>query len=464
DTLLSAMDRAENEKRRILDALTEQVISYSPEHRIRWANSAACADIGAPLEELKGNRCYAVRYGKDEPCPACPVLRCIETGTHQEAEVRRRDDLIHHVRADPIYHNGSLVGVVEIVQDVTEQRRLHHELEQSEEWLRTTLTSIGDAVIVTDTEARVVFMNPVASSLTKWKNDDAFGRPLEDVFDIVSEATGRRSENPAARALRKGTVVGLANHTILIARDGSKTPIEDSASPILGHDGAVHGVVLVFRDASEKRESFLRLERQKEELSAFAHTVAHEMKSHITVIDGYAHILREEGVSSPYLDSINERADKMRSYITTHLQLADAGLLIGEPAEIDLNRVVESVSKQYDMAIEHETLPHIKGEPQKISQLFNILLDNAQRHGGADKVSITAHDRGESCVFCVTDDGKGIPDEHIGSVFDIGFSTGSTGFGLAIAKKVVEAHGGSIRVSSTPGEGTTFEFSLPYEQ
>lgn len=464
DKLLSAVDRSENEKRRILDALSEHIIYYSPEHRIRWANRAAREDLGVPMEELRGNRCHAIRFGSEEPCPGCPVRRCIETGVHQEEETAPRNGRIYHVRADPIYHEGVFLGVVEIAQDVTEKRQLQHDLERSEDWLRTTLRSIGDAVIVTDTDARIVFMNPVAASLTRWTANDALGRPLEEVFDIASEVTGRRPENPAMRALRHGTVVGLANHTILIARDGTRLPIEDSASPICDADGTVHGVVLVFRDATEKREAFQRLERQREELSAFAHTVAHEMKSHITVIDGYADILREDSVASPYLDSIKSRVGMMRSYISTQLQLADAGLIVGDPVDVDLDMVVSSLSSQYDMTVEHAGLPTIKGERQKIRQLFNILLDNARRHGGARTVTITARDEGDRCTITITDDGRGIPEGHLDRVFDLGFSTGSTGFGLAIAKKIVDAHNGSIDVSSAPGRGATFELTLPYDR
>jgi PAS domain S-box-containing protein len=463
DKLLSAFDRSENEKRRILDALSEHIIYYSPEHRIRWANRAAREDLGVPLEELRGNRCHAIRFGSEEPCPGCPVRRCIETGVHQEEETAPRNGRTYHVRADPIYHEGAFLGVVEIAQDVTETRQLQRDLERSEDWLRTTLTSIGDAVIVTDTDARIVFMNPVAASLTGWTATDAFGRPLEEVFDIASEVTGRRPENPAMRALRHGTVVGLANHTMLIARDGTRIPIEDSASPICDADGSVHGVVLVFRDATEKREAFLRLERQKEELSSFAHTVAHEMKSHITVIDGYADILKDENITSPYLDSIKSRAGMMRSYIMTQLQLADAGLIVGEPADVSLDTVVSSLSSQYDMNVVHANLPTIKGERQKIRQLFNILIDNARRHGKARTVTITARDEEDRCSITVTDDGRGIPESHLDRIFDLGFSTGSTGFGLAIAKKIVDAHNGSIDVFSVPGTGTTFKLTLPYE-
>lgn len=120
---------------------------------------------------------------------------------------------------------------------------------------RTTLASIGDAVIATDTEGRVTFLNPVAEQLTGWPLADARGVPLTEVFRIVNETTRAPVENPALRALQTGIIVGLANHTILIARDGVERPIDDSAAPIRDDAGAVSGAVLVFRDIAERKRA-----------------------------------------------------------------------------------------------------------------------------------------------------------------------------------------------------------------
>jgi len=121
------------------------------------------------------------------------------------------------------------------------------------ERLRVTLESIGDAVIATDLDGRVSHLNRVAESLTGWRADEAKGQPLEAVFRIVNESTREPVENPATRALRDGTVVGLANHTLLVRRDGAETPIDDSAAPIRDRQGHVHGCILVFRDITERK-------------------------------------------------------------------------------------------------------------------------------------------------------------------------------------------------------------------
>src|SRR5580765_4016970 len=128
------------------------------------------------------------------------------------------------------------------------RRRAEEALRKQSEWLRVTLASIGDAVISTDAQGRVTFMNGVAESLTGWTQAEAMGRPLPEVFRIRNEQTGQPVDNPVESVLREGKVVGLANHTVLFARDGTERPIDDSAAPIRDDEGQVIGVVLVFHD------------------------------------------------------------------------------------------------------------------------------------------------------------------------------------------------------------------------
>ena len=137
------------------------------------------------------------------------------------------------------------------VADLAEQREL----------LRATLASIGDGVIATDAGGQITFMNPVAEKLTGWTSEEARGESLEAVFRIVNETTRNPVPNPAQRALREGRVVGLANHTILIAKDGTEWPLDDSAAPIRGTDGNVAGAVLVFREIGERKAAEAELAR-----------------------------------------------------------------------------------------------------------------------------------------------------------------------------------------------------------
>lgn len=129
------------------------------------------------------------------------------------------------------------------------------EAEQRREMLRITLTSIGDGVISTDPEGYVMFLNPVAEQLTGWDLKEARGKPIVDVFHIINEQTREKVENPCEKVLRTGKIVGLANHTILISRDGTERPIEDSAAPIIDSSGRIYGMVLVFTDATSQRKT-----------------------------------------------------------------------------------------------------------------------------------------------------------------------------------------------------------------
>src|SRR6266498_471451 len=125
---------------------------------------------------------------------------------------------------------------------------------QSEQ-LHVTLSSIGDAVIATDVHGRVTLINTVAESLTGWNSADALGQDIANIFRIVNEETRQVVESPVERALREGAVVGLANHTLLIARDGAERPIDDSGAPIRDRQGAITGVVLVFRDITARMQA-----------------------------------------------------------------------------------------------------------------------------------------------------------------------------------------------------------------
>jgi PAS domain S-box-containing protein len=164
---------------------------------------------------------------------------------------------------NPVYEDGKIAGLFGPVHDVTGEVLATRRLAESEARLSRILRSIGDAVIVTDAETRITQMNPVAEELTGWKEAEAGGKPLAEIFHIVNEATHKEVENPADKVKRLGTAVGLANHTVLIAKDGSEIAIDDSGAPILDDGRSLTGIVLVFRDIEEKRAA----DRERERLT-----------------------------------------------------------------------------------------------------------------------------------------------------------------------------------------------------
>ena len=173
-----------------------------------------------------------------------------------EFRIRRADGVMRHVRASGrIFRdgNGRAVRILGVNLDVTEQRLQTAELAAQHELLQVTLNSIGDSVITTDAEGRVVWLNPVAERMTGWLKAEAQGRLLPQVFHIISETSRQIAPNPVAMCMAHGKVVDLANHTVLISRTGEEHSIEDSAAPILNDSGSVLGVVLVFHDVTEQR-------------------------------------------------------------------------------------------------------------------------------------------------------------------------------------------------------------------
>ena len=186
----------------------------------------------------------------------------------QEALLQSRLDTAAHARVTALLTAGgtALLAAALVLLVIFLDSRGSSRLQQSEQWLATTLGSIGDAVVATDERGCVKYLNHVAEQLTGWSSEDARTRRLEEVFNIVAEDTGATVESPVTRVLREGAVVGLANHTLLIRRDGSRFPIEDSGAPIKDKRGTVHGVVLVFKDASAQRAAAIALATSEERL------------------------------------------------------------------------------------------------------------------------------------------------------------------------------------------------------
>ena len=219
-------------------------------------------------------------------------------------------------------------------------------IHEQREMFRTTIASIGDAVMTTDTQGRITYLNSVAQSLTGWRQEAAVGQPLETVFRIVNEETRASVENPVAKVLREGIVVGLANHTVLIAKDGTERPVDDSAAPIRDPKGNVAGVVMVFRDVTERRRAEAALRASEEKLRQQAQeleqqliasgrlvslgeitaSMAHEFNNPLGIIMGFAQdLLSETDPSNPQyqgLKIIDEEAKRCQKIIQELLDFA----------------------------------------------------------------------------------------------------------------------------------------------
>src|SRR5215213_8982849 len=180
-----------------------------------------------------------------------------------DARIQDKDGVWRWIesRLTNLLDNPAVGALVSNFRDITDRKLIEQQLEEQQEYWRVALTSIGDAVILSDAAGRVTFMNAVAEQLCGWPAAEAKGKPLNEVFHIVNERTRAIVESPVEKVLARGHIVGLANHTVLIARDGRETAIDDSAAPIFNDERQISGVVLVFRDVQERRRAEILRER-----------------------------------------------------------------------------------------------------------------------------------------------------------------------------------------------------------
>jgi PAS domain S-box-containing protein len=251
----------------IVETVREPFLVLDADLRVKFANRAFCQTFKVAPGKPIGQFIYELGDGQwDIPALRKLLDELLPTNGHFDdyqvehdfPDVGRRTMLLNARRLHDGDNKTKLILLA--IEDVSERRRAELEIARQRTWFQTTLASIGDAVIATDTEARVTFLNPIAEKLTGWTQQKAMGKPLNEVFNIVNEETRKTVESPVNKAIRDGAIVGLANHTILIAKDGSERPIDDSAAPIRDDDGKIVGVVMVFHDITDRRAAEYLLE------------------------------------------------------------------------------------------------------------------------------------------------------------------------------------------------------------
>ncbi len=270
-----------------------------------------------------------------------------------------------------------------------EARRAQIQERRQREQLHITLASIGDAVITTDNAAKITFMNPVAEALTGWKKDEAVGRPLDEVFHIINEETRQAVENPVDRSLREGVVVGLANHTVLIARDGSERPIDDSAAPIRGDGALISGVVLVFRDVSEARRAM----QARLRLAAIVESSEDAIISH--------------GLDGTIL-SWNRGAERLYHYTAEEMIGKPLATLVPPEHPDEVPAILDRLRR--GERVEHYETTRVRkdGERLQVSLTISPLRDAEARIIGASKIArdITERKRTEQSLRFLADASK----------------------------------------------------------
>jgi PAS domain S-box-containing protein len=254
----------------IVETAREPFLVLDADLRVKFANRAFYQTFMVPTGKPVGKLIYELGNGQwnipdlrkllDELLPTNGEFNDYQV-EHDFPDIGKRAMLLNARRLHDGENKTQLILLA--IEDITDRRRAELEVARQRTWFQTTLASIGDAVIATDADARITFLNPSAEAMTGWTAQDAMGKPLHEVFKIVNEETRKTVESPVTKAIRQGAIVGLANHTLLIAKHGAERAIDDSAAPIRdesgGGGGSIIGAVMVFHDITARREAETRL-------------------------------------------------------------------------------------------------------------------------------------------------------------------------------------------------------------
>jgi len=372
----------------------------------------------------------------------------------------------------------------------------HEELQLKEENLRTTLDSIGDAVIATDVTGKIIRLNPVAGKLTGWSCEEALGKHLSEIFHIIHAHNRKVVESPVTRVLSSGKIVGLANHTILISRDGTEYQIADSGAPIRSEKGDILGVVLVFRDITEEYVLQEQL-RQSEKLQAIgqlAGGVAHDFNNMLGGIMGATELLmsQEKGLdkrSTKLIDMIMQATTRAADLTAKLLAFGRKGKL--SSTAINCHTIIDDTVSILERAIDKKISILIKkdaknytiiGDNSSLQNSFmniGINASHAMPEGGeiqiiTSNISLDKHycdtstfelEPGDFIEIDIRDTGCGIPLENLHKIFEPFYTTRElgkgVGLGLSAVYGTIQKHHGAIIVYSEIGVGTSFQILLP---
>lgn len=364
---------------------------------------------------------------------------------------------------------------------------------ENEQWLASTLGSIGDAVIAVDQLGQVRFMNTLAEQLTGWLEADAQGKDIDRVFRIVTAGDRQPVPSPALEAIALREPTAVRPETILLSQTGQEVPIDHSAAPIRGGNGRMSGAVLVFRDVSERMraEEHRRQAERLEVVGRLAGGVAHDFNNIMTVISGFCELLQGEHSPAERESAIrNIHAASTRAVSLTAQLTAFGRKQMLVPRVVDVNTIVRDLAGILRRLIgDHvrlianvgPTLKHVRVDAAQLGQVILNLAANARdaMPGGGDLVIETSHETthaprslqsdclpaGDYVVLCVHDTGAGMSPEVLAHAFEPFFTTKEvgqgTGLGLASVHGIIKQSNGYIDVESVVGRGTTFRIYLP---
>ena len=385
-------------------------------------------------------------------------------------------------------------GSLRIRRAIEDRNSAIIERQQERDLLSTTLASIGDCVIVTDPAGRITFMNAVASAVTGWTFEEAKGRPLKEIFRIINEESRQAVDDPVEKVIRTGAIVGLANHTVLIRKDGSEVPIDDSGAPIRAPEGELEGVVLVFRDFSETKETQRQLLEAKETAEAanrakdnFIAMVSHELRTPLTPVLATLNLWEmNENLGTDLRNDVQ----MLRRNIELEARMIDdlldltrmsRGILSIRPEVVDVHTALHQLVSLHDSEIQGKRLNlsmqtgakrhFVQADATRLHQvIWNILRNAINFTDYKGSLGIETVDEGEQIAITIHDSGVGMSPETLSRVFmpfeqaDRARSEqyGGLGLGLSISYALAKQMGGTLTAESEGlGKGSQFMLRLP---
>jgi PAS domain S-box-containing protein len=377
-------------------------------------------------------------------------------------------------------------------REVAQRTELERVVQQERDLLEVTLSSLGEAVLATDAAGCLTFLNPVAEALTGWTTDEARGRAVEEILPLYQEQSRQPLRSPVRHVLGQGGAV--AEPAVLVARDGRAIPIAESGAPIRDKRGQVQGVVVVFRDTTERKQSEAALIRAKEAAEAadrlkseFLATMSHELRTPLNVILGYVELLVEGGFGAvtvaqgAVLRRLEQNTRVLCELISMVLDLnrLEAGRLPLDVKGVELGALLEEIRAEMQGLCEQSglsfrwqveaALPVVQTDPGKLKVIVKNLVGNAIKFTPRGRVTVRAQAQPAGVEIGVSDTGIGIAPEAQALIFEPFRQVDSaatrryagSGLGLHIVKRLLEVLGGTVSVQSALGHGSTFRVWLP---
>jgi len=493
------MRRAEQRLDLILESAFEGVFGIDLQGRFTFVNEAAGNLLGYDAADLIGREMHELIHhthadGHAYAAEDCPILHPAEDDgaarVTDEVFWRRDGSSIPvHYSARPIRDGGTRRGTVVVFRRVDPDEAAQEELERLRRLSQLILTWAGEGIFGIDLDGRITFANPAAAVMLGYESDDLIGREAHSLIQHSREDGEPHPNNQSLiyAAFQDDDVYHVSDE-VFWRESGESFPAEYTSTP-LREGGRLVGAVVVFKDITERksaerdlRDTLQELGRSNRELETFAYVVSHDLQEPLRMVQSYVRLLEQrysgklDKDAREFIEFAVDGTKRMQGMIDDLLRYARVDSRGGAAESVDLNEVLGEALANLQMAIDDAgatvdtgELPTLEVDRRQMVQVFQNLIGNAIKFSGdrPPEVSITGEPMNGTWVVAVRDNGIGIPKEQGERVFALfqrlhgPDAYPGTGIGLAICKKIIEKHGGSIWVESVPGEGSTFYFSLP---